>query len=261
MRMSSAPKVQTRAVPEGRSKWNERNKPSDSTQKREHPADEQPAAEAAGEMDAADGGDDAIGEDEQHAGDADETGDDESERSVEKKIPEPNAQTLLKSGFAVEGDEQELFAKGEMKDADEREKAEAFPNLRRSHEQDVADEHVFDFLIALGRAAEQEHSGRGGDDVGDADHRLLRHLALAFAGEGKNRRADEGEAERDPEGCGAFQVQPQQHRDADAERGHLRHRDVDEDDAALHDMNAEIDEQPGLDDAGHAGPEHDFPHG
>jgi hypothetical protein len=52
----------------------------------------------------------------------------------------------------------------------------------------------------------------------------------------------------------------EQDRDADSQRGHLSHRNVDEDDAALHDMEAEINEQPRQEHTGHDGPKHYFPH-
>jgi hypothetical protein len=40
----------------------------------------------------------------------------------------------------------------------------------------------------------------------------------------------------------------------------LRHRDIDENDATLHDMESEVDEQPRQKNAGHDGPKHYLPH-
>ena len=103
-----------------------------------------------------------------------------------------------------------------MNDRDQEKKSEAFPNVSRTHEQDVADEHVFDFLVAFRRAAEEENGRRGGHDVADADDGLLWNLAGAFAGHGKNRGAKEGKAERNDKGRPAFQVQVEQDRDTNA---------------------------------------------
>ena len=50
------------------------------------------------------------------------------------------------------------------------------------------------------------------------------------------------------------------HRETNSERRHLRHGDVDENDAALHDVQAEINQQPRQKNAGHDRPKHYFPH-
>ena len=48
--------------------------------------------------------------------------------------------------------------------------------------------------------------------------------------------------------------------DTNSERSHLRHGDVDEDNAALNDVQPKIDQQPRQKNAGHDRPEHYFPH-
>src|ERR1700730_1452983 len=55
-----------------------------------------------------------------------------------------------------------------------------------------------------------------------------------------------------------FEVE--QDRDANSERGHLRHGDVDENDAALDDVHAEVNQEPRQEHAGHDRPKHYFPH-
>ncbi len=107
-------------------------------------------------IDPANGGHDQIAENKQHAGDADEAGHDEPEKRVKQKIPPAHAQAMLVGAVAIEGDEQERLAQGEMNNADEEKKPEAFPDLRRTHEQDIADEHVLDFLVAFRGAAQEQ---------------------------------------------------------------------------------------------------------
>ena len=60
----------------------------------------------------------------------------------------------------------------------------------------------------------------------------------------------------DPVDPGPVRVLPregEQDRDRGAERGDLRERQVDEDDAALHDVDAEVGVDAGQDQAGHEG--------
>ena len=76
----------------------------------------------------------------------------------------------------------------------------------------------------------------------------------------KIARAQEGETKCNSEGGPAMKIETKEQRHANPERSHLRHRDVDEDDAALDDMKPEIDKQPRQENAGHDGPEHYFPH-
>jgi hypothetical protein len=52
----------------------------------------------------------------------------------------------------------------------------------------------------------------------------------------------------------------QQDRETNSKRRHLRHGDVDENDAALDDVEAEINQQPRQKNAGHDRPQHYFPH-
>ena len=85
-------------------------------------------------------------------------------------------------------------------------------------------------------------------------------LRVADQGSCRRHRPDQGKAEPDGKSCPAFQVKAKQNGETDSERGHLRHGYVDENDAALHDVQAEIDEQPRQKDAGHNWPKHYFPH-
>ncbi len=69
----------------------------------------------------------------------------------------------------------------------------------------------------------------------------------------EHRRADEREAEADPVDAGGVRIaagERQQHRERRAERRDLRERQVDEDDAALDDVHAEVGVDAGEDQAG-----------
>jgi hypothetical protein len=57
-----------------------------------------------------------------------------------------------------------------------------------------------------------------------------------------------------------MKIETKEQRHANPEGSHLRHRNVDEDNAALDDMKTEIDKQPRQEDAGHDWPEHYLPH-
>ena len=147
-----------------------------------------------------------------------------------------------------------------MENSDGDKERETLPNFARCHEQNISHEHVFDFFVTFRRAAEQQHRRGCRHDIGNADDRFLRNLARPFSGHGKNRSARKREAERNSESCPAFKIEMEQNSDTNSERGHLRHGDVDEDDSALHDMQAEINEQPWQKNAGHDRPKHYLPH-
>ena len=69
----------------------------------------------------------------------------------------------------------------------------------------------------------------------------------------EHRRADEREAEAEPVDAGGVRIaagERQQHRDRRAERRDLREREVDEDDAALDDVHAEVGVDAGENQAG-----------
>ena len=91
------------------------------------------------------------------------------------------------------------------------------------------------------------------DGVADADDGFLRNPRAAAADRRKHERADEGEHQADPVDDRRVRVavgERQQQRDRRAERRDLRERQVDEDDAALDDVDAEIGVDAGQDQAG-----------
>ena len=99
---------------------------------------------------------------------------------------------------------------------DESEESEAFPNVKRTDEQDITDEHVLDLLVALGRPAEEQDRSGGRHHITNSDNRFLRNLAGTFAGNGKKRGAEQGETERDGKGGPALQIQMEEDRNANA---------------------------------------------
>ena len=89
--------------------------------------------------------------------------------------------------------------------------------------------------------AHDEDGGRGGDGVDDPDDRLLRDACLAMhAGEGEDCRSDDRESERPEVAHAAMEVVARQERHCRAQRGDLREGEVDEDDPALDDVDAEV---------------------
>src|SRR3954462_11782198 len=103
-----------------------------------------------------------------------------------------------------------------MHEPNENEESATFPNVERTNEQDIPDEHVLDFLVAFGRAAEKQDGGGSGDHIADSDNRFLRNFAGTFAGDRKKRGAEKSETESDSEGRPAFQIQMKENCDTNA---------------------------------------------
>src|SRR5204862_1412775 len=196
----------------------------------------------------------------QNAGDANTACHHQAENGVEEKIPPAHAQTFLVSPITIERDEQERAAENEMEDADDDKKREAFPNFMRRYEQNIANQHVLDFLVAFRRAAEQQDRSSSSHDIRNSDDRFLRDLARTFSGYRKNGPSDQSESERDAESGPTLKVEMKQNCETNSQRRHLRHGDVNENDAALHNMQAEINEQPRQKHASHDWPKHYLPH-
>src|SRR5439155_247220 len=184
---------------------------SDSAEPRDHPPDEQAATDSRRKVDSANGRDNQITEHEQNAGDANKARHDQTKNGVEEKIPPAHAQTFLVSLITIERDEQERAAQNEMEDADRNEKRKAFPNFMRRYEQNIANQHVLDFLVAFRRAAEQQDRSSSSHDVRDSDDGFLRNLARPFSSNGENCCASEREAERNSKRCPASEIQMQEH--------------------------------------------------
>ena len=127
------------------------------------------------------------------------------------------------------------------------------PDFLPRHREDVADEHVLQMLALRAGLAEREDRRRRCDGVGDADDGFLRDAGVSAPDRREDRRADEREQEADPVDRRRVRIaaEPrQQDRDRRAERGNLRQREVDEDDAPLDDVHAEVRVDAGDDQAG-----------
>ncbi len=66
-----------------------------------------------------------------------------------------------------------------MENSDRNKKRETFPNLRRRNQQDITNQHLFDFFVALSGATEKQHRCGRRYDIGNANDRFLRNLARA----------------------------------------------------------------------------------
>src|SRR5207245_10280522 len=169
---------------------------SDSAEPRNHPPDEQAATDSRRKVDSANGRNNQITKNEQNAGDANEACHHQAENGVEEKIPPAHAKSFLVSPVAIERHQQERAAQNEMEDADDNKKCKAFPNFMRRYEQNIANQHVLDFIIAFRRATEQQDRSSSSHDIRNSDDRFLRDLARTFSGYRKNGRADQSESER-----------------------------------------------------------------
>ena len=120
------------------------------------------------------------------------------------------------------------------------------------------------FLISSSPSAARLKSSTAAaaaDDIADADDRFLRDLARAFAGNGKNRGAKKREPKGDAEGGPASRFRwsrtaTQMPNDAICAIA-MSMKMI----PAPDDMQAEINQQPGQQNAGHDRPEHYVPHG
>ena len=138
-----------------------------------------------------------------------------------------------------------------MEDSHEGVQDGGLEELRPGHRQNVPDQHLLQVLGLLGRLGHQEDRHGGRDDIDDADDRFLRNARLAMdPRDGEDRRAQEGEPEREEVRPVGVQVVPRQVGHGRPERGDLGQRQVDENDAALDDVHPEIGVDSGQDQAG-----------
>ena len=75
------------------------------------------------------------------------------------------------------------------------------------------------FLISSSpsRGATQEQDRRGRrDDIADPDDRFLRDLASALSGNGKNRRSEQSESQRDEKCRPTFKIEMEEDSDTNA---------------------------------------------
>ena len=127
-----------------------------------------------------------------------------------------------------------------MEQADRAVERRGLDHLVPGHREDVAHQHLLQVLGLLHRLAHRQNRRRGGHRVADADDGLLRDARLVAADGREHRRADEREDQADHVGRRAVRLDPVQRGDGSAERGDLRQREIDEDDPALHHVNAQV---------------------
>ena len=115
-------------------------------------------------------------------------------------------------------------------------------------------------LAALGGLVHAQHRRRGRHRVDDPDDRLLRHGRPERPARREKRGATERERERVPvRGLAADRV-PGEERERDAERRHLRERQVHEDDAAREYVEPEVCVDAREDEARQEGDREDVEH-
>src|SRR5262249_54425083 len=99
---------------------------------------------------------------------------------------------------------------------------------------------------------------RCGHDINDSNQGLLRDLMMTLgSGEGKDGRADQGETEGPEIGLDFVWLMAGQKSEASAERGDLRQRKVNENDFSPDDVQAQIDQNAGKQQARDERPFHD----
>src|SRR6266851_1577849 len=224
------------------------------------PADGEARADAVRKEHGADAGDDEIAENQQDAGDGDGRSHYKTERSVEEKIPEADVEAGLLSFCVIHGDGQEFFAEDIVEDADGAVENGGFFHFGPGDGEDIADEHVFQVLGLTGSLAHQKNRAGGSNSVSDADKGFLGNVAAAAAREREDRGPEERKPQADPVGASAVGVHSGNDGDSGAERGDLREREVHEDDAAFHDVDAEIGVNPCKNKARYKSGQQEFQH-
>src|SRR5437763_1819545 len=102
---------------------------------------------------------------------------------------------------------------------------------------------MLELLLPAGHSTQQEDHARRRHDERNADDRLLRNVAL-FAAPRPTKEAggQERHAERQQKRDAIVELIPQDESHTGAEGRDLREREVDENDLALDDMEAQVDE-------------------
>jgi hypothetical protein len=140
-------------------------------------------------------------------------------------------------------------AEQEVNDPEDDIQAKRLHHLDRRYHQQLAHHRPLEFLMPP-RALAQCHDGRRcRDDIHDADQRFLRHTLIAPPGEGQHHRPGEREYLRKREALPVMHVVAGEQGDAGAEGGGLGQREVHEDHAALDDVQSEVNQQPGQNEA------------
>ena len=115
-----------------------------------------------------------------------------------------------------------------------------FDNFMPGNSQNVAYHHVFQVLGLTGRLAHGENGSGGSYCVGDANKSFQRNALVAGAHKRKYQCANEGEAQAHPVSALAMGIHASQNGDSRAQSSDLGQRQINEDDPALHYMNAQV---------------------
>src|ERR1035437_9678677 len=205
------------------------------------PSDRESRPEPLGKEHRGHRGHDEEAEDEEHAGDRDRRRHDESEGHIEEEVPPPNVQSLSLRFRLVHRDQEELPPEDIVKQHHQRIEKRGLRPLPPCHREDVADEHFLQVLRLLRPFRPHEDGDRRRYRVDDADDRLLRDAGLTVdARHREDRGSQEREAEGEEIGRRRVQIVSGKIRDRRAESRDLREREVNEDDAPLDHVNAEI---------------------
>ena len=180
----------------------------------------------------------------------------QAEDHVEDKIPPAHIEAAGFRLFRVGGDGEELLPEDEMHGAQDDKQAEGLHHVGRRHDQEFADQGALEFLVAAGALAQDQDGSRRRDDIDDADERLLGDALVAAACEGQHDCPHEGKPEGEGIALPVMHIVAGEQGDAGAEGGSLGQREVHENDAALDNVQPEINQQPGEDQAGDQGPFH-----
>ena len=103
-----------------------------------------------------------------------------------------------------------------MKQTDGHEHRETDPDIGGRNEQNVSHQHLLDFFVAFRGPAQEQDRGRRRHHVGDADDRLLRNLAGAFPGHGKDGRTRQSKSQGNGKGGPAMEIDVKEQGHADA---------------------------------------------
>ena len=113
-------------------------------------------------------------------------------------------------------------------------------NVMESAGENVSGQNLLEMLGALRRPIDQQNGSRGRNDVDDPDQRLLRHARGPRPREGQQHGRKQGEGKRIAIGGRTLGGMAEHECHRRAERRDLRERQIDKDDFAGEDLDAEI---------------------
>ena len=257
---STTAKAQTTTGPVGRSARYETTQAGHRRDGARNPRDGQEGARSAGKEKRHHRRDDQEAEHEQHARDIHGEGHHDPEQRVEEKVPAPDRPTLGLGELRLQGDRQKAASQQPVNQPEHGVDDRDARDLGPGDPEQGAGKQLFDVLGSARRLRCQQDRGRRRDDENDPDDRLLRDVAVVHPRHAEQSRREQRREEADEVRSRRPGLETGKGRRRPTECRHLRDREVDEDDAAGDDVDAEVGVQAQEDQGGDQRRKHELQH-